>query len=244
MNLSLGVENSGRGSPCSDVELADDIANVRDANIVPVISSGNDVDPDGIADPACAPGAVRVGAMYDANLGVQDWGDCVDSTTTADKVVCFSDAADFLTALAPGCEISVAGLAKCGTSQAAPHVAGTVALLRAPGAFATDSVDCTVSRIVKDGDAVIDPRNGLTFSRVNALGAATSRPNSIGDCNANGVVAMSELLRGVDIDLGHQPLSACPAFDADGDAQVSIDELVTGVNIALTGCSTGESGKP
>jgi hypothetical protein len=38
----------------------------------------------------------------------------------------------------------------------------------------------------------------------------------------------------VNITLGNSPLDLCPAFDANGDRAVTIDELLTGVNNALT----------
>ncbi len=67
-------------------------------------------------------------------------------------------------------------------------------------------------------------------------------PACIGDCNDNGAVDLSELITGVSHALS-RPESpagsvsfACPAFDADGDGQVAIDELVAAVNAALTGC--------
>lgn len=58
----------------------------------------------------------------------------------------------------------------------------------------------------------------------------------VGDCNQNGVVAINELILGVRISLGETGLASCPAFDADGDGQVRIAELIRGVNAALFGC--------
>lgn len=56
-----------------------------------------------------------------------------------------------------------------------------------------------------------------------------------GDCDGNGRVTIDELVRGVNIALGLQPLSRCPDFDANRDGRVTIDELVRAVNIALNG---------
>jgi hypothetical protein len=47
---------------------------------------------------------------------------------------------------------------------------------------------------------------------------------------------VNELIIGVNIALGNDGIDACPAFDRDGDGQVSISELIAGVNAALTHC--------
>lgn len=57
-----------------------------------------------------------------------------------------------------------------------------------------------------------------------------------GDCDADGVVSIAELITLVNIGLGG-PLSACPAGDRNGDGAITIDELVVAVTNALQGCS-------
>jgi hypothetical protein len=64
----------------------------------------------------------------------------------------------------------------------------------------------------------------------------TTVPVCVGDCNGNGTVAINELITGVTIALGNQPLSACPAFDANTDQHVAINELIAAVKNALMGC--------
>ena len=54
-----------------------------------------------------------------------------------------------------------------------------------------------------------------------------------GDCNADGMVAINELITGVNIALGSAAVSTCPSFDVSGDGTVAINELIQGVNIAL-----------
>jgi hypothetical protein len=49
------------------------------------------------------------------------------------------------------------------------------------------------------------------------------------------VVAINELILGVNIALGIQPLDACPAF-ANSQGMVDIAQLIRGVNSALNGC--------
>jgi hypothetical protein len=50
------------------------------------------------------------------------------------------------------------------------------------------------------------------------------------------MVTIDELVIGVNIALDIQPLDRCPSFDLSGDGQVSVNELVQGVNHALKGC--------
>src|SRR5262249_38553836 len=54
-----------------------------------------------------------------------------------------------------------------------------------------------------------------------------------GDCNGDGQVTIDELILGVNIALGTEPISACPAFDTHGDGQGWIDEPIAAVNVAL-----------
>mgnify|MGYP002262591852 CR=1 FL=1 len=58
----------------------------------------------------------------------------------------------------------------------------------------------------------------------------------VGDCNGDGMVAVYELVKGVNITLGILPLSECGAMDSNGDVTVTVDELVTAVTRALDGC--------
>lgn len=74
-----------------------------------------------------------------------------------------------------------------------------------------------------------------------ALFAFTSRARSLaqacsGDCNADGAVAINELVLAVNIALDTQDVRACSAADANHDSRVTVDELVRAVNVALSGC--------
>ncbi|MDX2170894.1 MAG: hypothetical protein SF182_27750 [Deltaproteobacteria bacterium] len=73
--------------------------------------------------------------------------------------------------------------------------------------------------------------------------ASSARAVCIGDCNGDNMVAINELIIGVNIALGATPLSACPSFDADGNGEVGINELITAVNNALGMCPTVTPGR-
>jgi subtilisin family serine protease len=154
----------------------------RENGIMPVVAAGNEGATNGLSDPACANGAIAVGAVYDANLSyAQSYNNfsgasmCTDTTTAADKVACFSNSSSLLTLLAPGARITTEGLGFAGTSQAAPHVAGAAAVLQQ--AFPSDSLNDIVLRMTSSGKTITDPRSGLKKPRLN-LSAALATTNS------------------------------------------------------------------
>lgn len=58
----------------------------------------------------------------------------------------------------------------------------------------------------------------------------------VGDCDTGGTISVAEPVRGVAIALGYLPLSACPAFDPDGDGVVRVSDLIGAVSGSLGGC--------
>lgn len=150
----------------------DAFARLRAARIAPVVAAGNDAYTNGVAFPACVAGAVVVGAIYDSNIpGGQAYGSCTDATRNANAVTCFSNSSNMVTLLAPGANITAGGWTMAGTSQAAPHVAGALAVLRGANAAPTDSVQDGVNRLLAFGPVVTDPRNGVSKPRLNLFGA-------------------------------------------------------------------------
>lgn len=69
-----------------------------------------------------------------------------------------------------------------------------------------------------------------------SLGAGPAAAACVGDCGGSGTVAVSDLIRGVNIALGNAAVGTCASFDADGDGAVTIAELVVAVGNALGGC--------
>ena len=184
VNMSLG-DGSLNTAPCaSGNPFATPLTNVINAGMSVVASAGNETYTNGLGKPACTPGVVSVGAVYDANIGAINWGStlCSDATTAADKVTCFSDSASFLTMLAPGALITAAGFTMGGTSQASPHVAGALAVLRST--FPAETLVHAQTRLINSGTPVTDARNGVVKPRLNLLEAA--RPAN--DAYANRVL--------------------------------------------------------
>jgi subtilisin family serine protease len=167
VNLSLG-DGGWYSTPCNSWQYNPvllPINDVRDIGITVVAASGNEGYVDGISLPACTPGVISVGAVYDADIGFRSWTGCTDTASAADQITCFSNSANFLSVLAPGTFITAAGSTSSGTSQASPHVAGAAAVLAA--AQPLYSPDQIAERLTSAGDPVIDHRNGLQFPRLN-----------------------------------------------------------------------------
>ena len=57
-----------------------------------------------------------------------------------------------------------------------------------------------------------------------------------GDCNQDGVPTIYEVIRGVRILLGLEPVSSCLALDPNGDGEVTVDELMGAIQVLLEGC--------
>jgi hypothetical protein len=60
-------------------------------------------------------------------------------------------------------------------------------------------------------------------------------PSRVGDCSGDRVVGINEVIVGVNIVLGMQPVTMCPAF-ASALGTVDIAQLIKGVNNSLNGC--------
>jgi hypothetical protein len=181
LNLSLGdgVKYTSACSSKLSNPYRQPIIDARNAGILSIASSGNEGFTDGISNPACTPEAVSVGATYDANVGARTWTttepDCTDSATVADKVVCFSNSASFLTMLAPGALITVTGATVAGTSLSSPVVTGAVAVLAQ--AFPADTASARLNRLTANGVAVTDTRNNIVKPRLDLLAAQGAPSN-------------------------------------------------------------------
>lgn len=85
-----------------------------------------------------------------------------------------------------------------------------------------DEADLT-TLLVSVGDVVPTP-------------TVTPAPTCAGDCNGDGIVAVNELVTGVNIALGTGAMNSCRSLDTNGDGMVSVNELIAAVARALNGC--------
>ena len=163
VNMSLGSSRRQTGVCRSTIyDLASRL--FRQARIPVVVASGNDGG-DGraapVGSPACIDGFISVGAV-----------------TKSRQVASFSNSGPTLDLLAPGVDIhSSVPLGSDGqgyepmdgTSMAAPHVAGAIAILKqaAPGA----SIGQLLLALQSSGDSILDRRNGVTAPMIDLAGA-------------------------------------------------------------------------
>lgn len=181
VNLSLGGTDRLYTQVC-DSSYGRTFMQLRAAGVMPVVASGNTAYQggafrDGIMNPACALGAVSVGAVYHQSVGSQsyfsDMSICTDSTTRADLVACFSATGPTLSLLAPGTGISIAGIEMSGTSQAAPMVSGAIAA--AASAARSTTADQLFTALTSNGPLVSDPRvPGRSTHRLDLAAVAQS----------------------------------------------------------------------
>jgi subtilisin family serine protease len=176
VNMSFGLTESYYQQVCfvpwliSRNPYLSAFAALRRLEILPIGTAGNYAMVGGsfragVEWPACTPGAVVVGAVYDSDEGSVQHPNCVDGSTAADMPTCFSQSGNLTTIWAPGNGIVTFQFVGSGTSLAAPHVAGAVAVLASEDPRLTG--DQIVARLTTHGTPITDARTGLTRPRLN-----------------------------------------------------------------------------
>ncbi|MFI5808179.1 S8 family serine peptidase [Streptomyces sp. NPDC051561] len=170
-NLSLG--NGRYGTACDSDLRKPLVDSLLGAGVATVIAAGNNGHTDAVSMPGCISSAVTVG-----------------STTDDDELSAFSNRGVLLDLFAPGTGIvsSVPGgtyASKNGTSMAAPHVAGTYAVLKQ--AFPTKTIADLTALLKNSGRGIA--YTGATTPRIDlgsALGGGGNPPKPAGMTDFNG----------------------------------------------------------
>lgn len=105
-----------------------------------------------------------------------------------------------------------------------------------------NTLDLGLGRAVQTGN--VDDLGGPDFVVVDddgeVIGTALNQTPVVvcpGDCDGSGMVAVNELVAGVNILLERAALDACAVLDTNDDGRVTVDELVRAVNNLLVGCA-------
>ncbi|MDO8517600.1 MAG: S8 family serine peptidase [Nanoarchaeota archaeon] len=171
ISLSLGTSTLNT-TYCNDDSFAPSINSAVSKNISVVVSTGNAGNWSALPSPACVQNATRVGAT--------DKSDAIASYSNRNNLTkLFAPGSDINStrfnsnACPVGCSCSGNYMICSGTSMAAPHVAGAIAiinqLLKSGGNTKTPLEIETI--LNQTGKPILDSTSGLTFSRINLYSA-------------------------------------------------------------------------
>jgi len=180
VNMSVGTNQLFAGT-CDNatswtIALAQAAAAVTANGAVLTSSSGNQASSASISAPACLGNVMAVGAVWDSTMSNQTFLGCTDTGIVADKPTCFTNSDSKVAIYAPGAYTTATGLdidpytnngssSYGGTSQAAPLVAACAAdLFQLRPSLTPAQVKAA---LVASDVYVTDPKNGLSFPRLN-----------------------------------------------------------------------------
>ena len=160
INMSLASHSLYEQS-CNDAHegIAGAVTAAHELGILVLAASGNNGSNDSLALPSCMNEVISVGSTLDISPGT---------------ISTFTNRSALLDIVAPGENIVSTGntggnAAISGTSQAAPHISGAICLMLEANPRLT--ADQVIETLLATGTEVNDEVSGLSFSRVDCLGA-------------------------------------------------------------------------
>jgi subtilisin family serine protease len=185
INMSLGSYHLFAHDACEASAVAlgmkEVIALLRARGVLITASSGNEGSLTGATFPACMKDVVGVGATYDSTDPLNR--PCVTRFALADQVTCFTNSGDAIDIVAPGADIVASRRGGgwtmyVGTSMAAPHVAGAIALMQqvSGGMQSADTLELILKQ---SGRLAIDPRDWRFYPRLDVAAAIEMTPRVV-----------------------------------------------------------------
>lgn len=160
INMSLASHSLfNQGCEEAHEAIAGAVAAAHELGILVLAASGNNGSANSLALPSCMENVVSVGSIRDTDPG---------------RISDFTNRSQLLDLLAPGETIISTGAGGeeetiSGTSQATPHIAGAICLmLEANPGLSSEQL---IETLKSTGISVLDDNSGLTFPRLDCLGA-------------------------------------------------------------------------
>ncbi|HYC59139.1 MAG TPA: S8 family serine peptidase [Thermoanaerobaculia bacterium] len=183
INMSFGSWQPFAPDDCDSAAIAIGMQTVvtelRRRGVLITASSGNQSYLAATTIPACMRDVIGVGATYDST-GEQAPTCDVAWPSERDAVACFTNSSTAIDLVAPGAFITSTGRGAAfatmyGTSMAAPHVAGALALMQqvSAGKLTAEQAEAILKNT---GRPTLDARNGLVFPRLDVAAAVAATP--------------------------------------------------------------------
>lgn len=117
------------------------------------------------------------------------------------------------------------------TFQAASTDSSVAAIALEGGRLEIHAIRQGAARVIVTAD---DGHGERAFDAIDITVAGAQ--GCAGDCDADGIVAVEELITGVAIALGRAPFERCPALDGNIDGEVRIEDLIGAMRHLLASC--------
>ena len=239
VNLSLGDggEYDDAGAfPCVGTLVSNAITNLTNAGVAVFASTGNDGYDDGISLPACAPGAIAVGAYYDEYIATASWcvnaactQTCTDTPALPGGFSCFTNAGSLLDVMMPGWKARSLGntggnVNVGGTSAATAYASAAAALLF--GIDPTLSPADVKTLLTGSGGTIQNPDDGSLYHQTaldDAFGVLLTTLDSdtdgvLDDGDGSGAIGDAPCTGGQLLSCDDNCVSDPNASQSDGDA--------------------------